>query len=154
MLSKITVIVLCLCCSSAVIAQTKKATEKCDGACCKKETKETKTSSNIKSVVMLDTVKKRELSCKLTSPELRKRKEVVIAVLKVKVLETQELADGYKYKFDATDEMLDQLTAFLKSERACCDFFDFNLALSDKIVWLSISGPDGAKDFIKTELEL
>lgn len=103
---------------------------------------------------MLDTVKKREVSCKLTSPELRKRKEEVITVLRSKILETQELADGYKYKFEATDDMLDQLTAFLKSERACCDFFDFNLALSDKTVWLSITGPDGAKDFIKTELEM
>lgn len=103
---------------------------------------------------MLDTVKKRELSCKLTSPELRKGREEVIAVLKAKILETQELADGYKYIFDATDEMLDQLTTFLKSERPCCDFFDFRLAISDKIVWLSITGPDAAKDFIKTELEL
>lgn len=102
---------------------------------------------------MLETEKKKEVSCKLTSPELRKRKEEVIAVLKSKVLEKQELADGYKYKFEATDDMLDQLTSFLKSERACCDFFDFNLALSDKIVWLSITGPDGAKDFIKTEMD-
>lgn len=103
---------------------------------------------------MLETEKKKEVSCKLTSPELRKRKEEVIAVLKSKVLEKQELVDGYKYKFEATDDMLDQLTSFLKSERACCDFFDFNLALSDKIVWLSITGPDGAKDFIKTEMDL
>ena len=108
----------------------------------------------VKSVVMFDTVKTREVKCKLTSPELRKRMEEVIAILKSKILEKQELADGYKYKFDATDGMLDQLNTFLKSERACCDFFDFNLALSDKIVWLSITGPDGAKDFIKTEMEL
>ncbi len=102
---------------------------------------------------MLETEKKKEVSCKLTSPELRKRKEEVIAVIKTKILDKQELADGYKYKFEATDDMLDQLTAFLKSERACCDFFDFNLSLSDKIVWLSITGPDGAKGFIKTEMD-
>jgi len=68
---------------------------------------------------MLETEKKKEVSCKLTSPELRKRKEEVIAVIKTKILDKQELADGYKYKFEATDDMLDQLTAFLKSERAC-----------------------------------
>jgi hypothetical protein len=151
MLSRILIIAICFCYAHKVFPQAKKTTEKCDGACCKKETKN---SSNVKSVVMLDTVRKRELSCKLTSPELRKRKEEVISVLKSQVLETQELAGGYKYKFEATDEMLDQLTVFLKAERACCDFFDFNIALSDKIVWLSITGPDGAKNFIKTELEL
>lgn len=151
MLLKITAIALCFSLSAVVVAQTKKPAKECDGTCCKKETKG---SLNFKSVVMPDTMKMRELSCKLTSPELRKRKEEVIAVLKSKMQETQELANGYKYKFDATDEMLDQLTAFLKSERACCDFFDFNLALTDKIVWLSITGPDGVKDFIKTELEM
>ena len=102
---------------------------------------------------MPDTVRNREVTCKLTSPELRKRKEVVIAALKSKLLGKQELADGYKYKFDVTDEMLDQLTAFIKSERACCDFFDFTIALSDKIVWLSITGPAGTKDFIRNEIE-
>jgi hypothetical protein len=139
-----------MCCSVACFSQTKKPAEKCDGACCKKETK---SFTAIKPAVMLETEKKKEVSCKLTSPELRKRKEEVIAVLKTKVLDKQELAEGYKYKFEATDNMLDQLTSFLKSERACCDFFDFNLALSDKIVWLSITGPDGAKEFIKTEMD-
>ena len=115
--------------------------------------KEVKTTNVIKNIVMSDTVKKGELSCKLTSTELRKRKEEVIAVLKAKILEKHELTDGYKYRFEATDEMLDLLTDFLKSERACCNFFDFNLALKDKIVWLYITGPEGVKDFIKTELE-
>lgn len=98
MLSKITVIVLSLGCSTALFSQSKKPTEKCEGTCCKKETKR---SSNLNSVAMLDTVKKREVSCKLTSPELRKRKEEIITVLKSKILEKQELADGYKYKFGA-----------------------------------------------------
>ncbi|MBN8876825.1 MAG: hypothetical protein J0I32_04710 [Sphingobacteriales bacterium] len=150
MLTKISLIAVCMCFSAAGFSQTKKPAEKCDGACCKKETK---SSTAIKPAVMLETEKKKEVSCKLTSPELRKRKEEVIAVIKTKILDKQELADGYKYKFEATDDMLDQLTAFLKSERACCDFFDFNLSLSDKIVWLSITGPDGAKGFIKTEMD-
>ncbi len=100
-----------------------------------------------------NTGKSEAVSCRLTSPELRKRKEEVVAVLKAKVLQKQELPDGYKYKFEATDDMLDQLIQFIKSERLCCNFFYFNLAVSDKIVWVSITGPDGTKNFIESELE-
>lgn len=74
-------------------------------------------------------------------------------MLKSKVQDSQELEDGYKYKFEASDNMLDQLTAFVKSERICCEFFEFTIALRDNITWLSITGPEGAKEFIRTELE-
>lgn len=37
----------------------------------------------------------------------------------------------------------------------CCDFFNFKLLVSnDSTVWLEISGADGTKEFIKTELEM
>lgn len=97
-----------------------------------------------------------ELSCKLTTPELQKRKETVIASLKQKILEKQELKDGYAFKFSGTDEILDELTEFIKTERVCCDFFTFGLSISgDKSeAWLELTGIDGAKDFISTELRL
>ncbi len=96
------------------------------------------------------------LTCKLTSPELRKRKETVLKSLKSQILQKNELANGYSYKFTGSDKMVDELTEFVKTERACCDFFTFNISISgDKSeAWLEIKGPDGAKDFIKTELEL
>jgi hypothetical protein len=97
-----------------------------------------------------------ELSCKLTTPELQKRKETVITSLKQKVLDKKELTNGYAYKFSGTDEVLDELTEFIKTERACCDFFTFGLSVSgDKSeAWLELTGVDGAKDFITSELEL
>ena len=100
--------------------------------------------------------KKGELTCKLTSPELRKRKETVIKSLKSQMLQKKELTSGYSYKFVGTDKMVDELTEFVKTERACCDFFVFNLSISgDKSeACLEITGPKGAKDFIKTELEM
>lgn len=104
---------------------------------------------------MTTTVANKPMTCKLTSPELRKRKEEVISKLKGLVLEKKELPDGFAYKFDGTDEILDSLTAFIKSERLCCDFFNFKLLVSQEaVVWLEISGAEGAKEFIKTELEM
>ncbi len=105
--------------------------------------------------------KKDKLTCKLTTPELRERKATVIASLKKQILETKELKKkelkkGFAYKFSGSDSMVDELAIFVKTERICCDFFVFNLSISgDKSeAWLEITGPKGAKDFIKTELEL
>ena len=96
------------------------------------------------------------LACKLTSPELGQRKATVITGLKEQMIEKKELKNGYSYKFVGTDQMVDELTEFIKTERECCDFFTFNLSISgDKSeAWLVITGPKGAKDFIRTELEI
>src|SRR5206468_1473563 len=95
-------------------------------------------------------------TCKLTTPEFRKRKSIVIASLKKQIREKKELKNGFAYKFSGSDIMVDELTTFIKTERTCCDFFIFNLSINgDKSeAWLEITGPKGAKDFIKTELGL
>ncbi|HEV7622235.1 MAG TPA: hypothetical protein VGO09_10890 [Flavisolibacter sp.] len=100
--------------------------------------------------------KSTKFTCKLTTPELRKRKETVIESLKKQLLQKKELKNGYAYKFTGTDKMIDELTEFVKTERACCDFFVFNMSISgDKgEAWLEITGKSAAKDFIKSELEL
>lgn len=102
------------------------------------------------------TNKSGELSCKLTTQEMQKRKETVLASLKQQVKETKELPDGYAFKFDGSDKVIDELTEFIKSERHCCDFFVFNLSIAgDKSeAWLELTGPEGAKDFVTHELGL
>ena len=97
-----------------------------------------------------------ELSCKLTTPELQKRKETVLASLKSQMTDKKELENGYAFKFPGTDKILDELTEFIKTERECCDFFTFELSVSgDKSeAWLELTGVDGAKDFITIELGL
>ena len=96
------------------------------------------------------------LSCKLSTPQLMKRKETVLKKLKQQVLDTKELMDGYAFKFPGNDKLVDELTEFIKTERTCCDFFIFGLSISgDKSeAWLTLTGPEGAKDFIRDELGL
>jgi hypothetical protein len=74
--------------------------------------------------------KNTDLTCKLTTPELRKRKETVIASLKKQMLQKKELKNGFAYKFTGSDKMVDELAEFVKTERACCNFFVFNLSIS------------------------
>lgn len=95
-----------------------------------------------------------ELSCKLSPPEMRERKETVLASLKKQVIERKSLTDGYAFKFKGDDKVLDELTEFIKTERRCCDFFTFNLSVSgdQKIIWMEIRGVEGAKEFIDGEL--
>jgi hypothetical protein len=71
-------------------------------------------------------------------------------------MEKKELDNGYSFKFAGSDEMIDSLTSFIKTERQCCDFFTFQLSVQDEkgVAWLTLTGPEGTKDFIHTELEL
>jgi hypothetical protein len=95
------------------------------------------------------------IACRLTSPELQERKKKVIASLQKQVLEHKELPDGYAYRFGGTDRALDELLAFIMTERQCCGFFDFALQVQhDGTVWLTLTGPDGAKAFIDAEIAL
>lgn len=93
--------------------------------------------------------------CQLTSPKLQERKQTIIAHLQKQVLEKKELPNGFAYRFTGTDEMLDELTAFIKVERACCGFFSFWLSIQNQeAIWLEITGPKGAKEFITSEMAL
>ncbi len=96
------------------------------------------------------------ISCKLTSTELQKRKAEVIALLKGNILFRKELSNGYQYTFKGSDVILDQVITFIKTERQCCNFFTFKLSIKDEQsnVILSITGRNGAKEFINTEMEL
>lgn len=94
------------------------------------------------------------LCCRLTAPELQQRKATVLASLRGKIEQRKETQDGYQFRFAATDSILDELTEFVKTERACCPFFEFNIRIGreGEPVWLELSGPEGAKQFIRDEL--
>jgi hypothetical protein len=96
------------------------------------------------------------LSCKLSSEELQTRKETVLEDLKKKVIEKKELSNGYSFKFEGSDKVIDELTEFVKTERSCCSFFVFTLSFSGdgKEAWLSLTGPEGTKEMIAEELGL
>lgn len=100
--------------------------------------------------------KSAEMKCKLTSKELQERKAGVIAQLKQLVKEKKELTDGYAFKFPGDDATIDLLHDFIKTERNCCSFFVFGLSVSgnESEAWLSMTGREGVKEFIKSELEM
>jgi len=96
----------------------------------------------------------KELTCKLTTPELQKRKETVLMSLKSKIIQKKELENGYAFMFPGTDTVLDELHEFVKTERKCCDFFTFNISISGDTskAWLELTGDYEAKQFIENEI--
>jgi len=96
------------------------------------------------------------IACKLTTPELQERKRTVIADLKKLLVERVETDNGVKYKFESNDEIIDKVSTFIKTERLCCDFFDFTLSVAAEtgFMWLELSGPPGTKEYISEEIGL
>ena len=96
-----------------------------------------------------------QLVCKLTTPELQKRRLTVIEDLKKVLLKKDVLADGLAFTFPSNDAILVQLIEFIKSERLCCDFLSFKLniaANTPEVVTLEITGPAGTQEFLEHEV--
>lgn len=98
---------------------------------------------------------KGKFACKLSTPELQERKRTVVAELKGLLLEKTEMANGYRYKFEGSDRLVDLLTGFIKTERMCCPFFAFTLTVAgdESSAWLELTGDEGVKGFIDQEIE-
>ena len=66
----------------------------------------------------------------------------------------RELKDGYAVGVPSTKENILAVAEFISLERVCCSFFHFDLEVgqSDQPLWLRITGGNGVKEFLKTEL--
>ena len=94
------------------------------------------------------------VTCKLTTPELQEREKTVIAEIKILVVKRVETTNGVRYSFNDSDSTIDLLANFIKTERVCCSSFEFNLVVgqSEGFVTLELTGPEGTKDFIESEI--
>ena len=70
---------------------------------------------------------KSPLACKLTSAEIRERKATVLASLQKQIVEKKELDRGYSFRFNDGNMIHSELNEFVKTEKQCCEFFEFNI---------------------------
>lgn len=70
------------------------------------------------------------------------------------VREQRETEDGYAFRF--APEWLERVARFVANERLCCPFLAFTLTLEPEggPFWLRLSGPEGTREFLRTELRL
>src|SRR5687767_12420322 len=68
--------------------------------------------------------------------------------------EIRELPDGYSFRLANETALLLKVADFLAKERLCCPFFGFELRIEPEggPVWLSLTGREGIKPFIRAEI--
>lgn len=86
--------------------------------------------------------------------EQRRRWQTLSEQLSSSVQEVKELPDGYAFRFSAETGMVLSVAEFISLERLCCPFlkFEFEVADSNRPLWLRMTGREGVKEFLKTEL--
>jgi hypothetical protein len=55
-----------------------------------------------------------------------------------------EVPDGVRYTFAATDELEPQLRALTVAETACCSFLDFDIARTGEALHMTVTAPPDA----------
>ena len=96
------------------------------------------------------------LACRLTTPELRERRDRIAALLRCHLEERQAAPNGYRLRFRPEPTVLGSLAGLIEAERECCPFLGFQLTAepADGPLWLEITGPEGTREFLDTELGL
>ena len=90
----------------------------------------------------------------LSSAQRKRHTEVLSPALQSAKVNVNELTDGYAFQFASDAKTYQTVAEWVANERLCCPFFNFDIRVGDESapMTLSITGPDGVKQFIKAEL--
>jgi hypothetical protein len=92
------------------------------------------------------------IACRLTSAELREREATLLAQFRSAVIETEELLNGYAFRVPCDRKWVAIIAELIAAERECCPFLTFEFVAQPSMgpVVVRVTGPAGAKDFLKT----
>jgi hypothetical protein len=67
--------------------------------------------------------------------------------------DVQEVQNGFRFSFPAESDAIMSLAGFLRGERLCCPFLEFDLKVSagDGPITLLLTGPEGTQEFLRSE---
>jgi hypothetical protein len=68
------------------------------------------------------------------------------------IIETRELPDGYAFRHPI--DLLMTVAQWVDLERLCCPFFKFAIRVDGERLWVELTGEEGVKTAVKTELGL
>ena len=90
--------------------------------------------------------------CCLTSAELRQREATLLAQFRSAVIETEELPDGYAFRVPGDRKWVAITAEMIMAERECCPFLTFEFVAQPSMgpIVVRVTGPAGAKEFLKT----
>ena len=92
--------------------------------------------------------------CELTSAEITARRATLLPGLLAQAAERIPLPNGFRWRFAASGEFLAAAAETMNTERQCCRFLRFVLAIEPDggPIWLEITGPQGTAEFLETLL--
>ena len=84
----------------------------------------------------------------------RERYEAVMEEMRSNIQELKELPDGFAFRFPSDPAVIVNLAEWITLERQCCSFFNFVLEVEadDGPVWLSLTGTEGVKELLQSEI--
>jgi hypothetical protein len=91
------------------------------------------------------------IACLLSEREQAERGDRVARDLFPGALATEELPDGYAFRFPADDEWTAKVLDFVAAERRCCPFFTFELVFEPHArgLWLRLRGSEPIRTFVR-----
>ena len=97
------------------------------------------------------------IACDLTVFSISERMEhlALAKSLLQQVSELVEHNDGFTFVFDKSPHLELQVVNWVSKDKRCCPFFSFELSSTNTppLLNLKISGPDGAKEILRTALK-
>ena len=89
--------------------------------------------------------------CTLSDKELQERRKNVLSNVASSLIDSQELPDGFRFRFSFNDLILQDLITVINLERKCCPFLSFKLSLEagKDFASLDLTGRQGSKEAIK-----
>lgn len=85
----------------------------------------------------------------LSCSDFDKRKAKIISSFKPLIIEKTEAENGYVFKFKNDSTTVHKLFEFIKAEKECCSFLNFNITINEDYILLKLTGPKNTKQAIK-----
>ena len=96
------------------------------------------------------------IACTLGPAALKARREDLLGVLVRRAAERIDVPNGYRARFDPSDDIVSAIAKVIEVERQCCRFLTFELTIEpdDGPIWLEFTGPAGTREFLAGMLDL
>jgi hypothetical protein len=95
------------------------------------------------------------IMCTLDPATIRTRREGLLSDLISRAIEQEDLAEGRRFSFAATDDIVPAIARVIDAERRCCRFLRFHVTVEPDggPIRLDMTGPAGTREFISALLD-
>jgi hypothetical protein len=100
-------------------------------------------------------MKEMPIACALSADAINTGRAGLLPGLAARSDRIDELPDGVRLHFAPADGILADIAAVIDAERRCCRFLQFDLRVGQdgEPITLSLTGPPGAREFVRQLVE-